>query len=227
MKNFILSITIVSTLALFGCENPADNTPDAEVSEPVEQQEADAPESAGTQTTRPVKYVFTPESSIGFVGSKLTGSHEGGFKSFTGYFHIAGDKPVGSDHLVEIDMTSTWSDDEKLTGHLKSEDFFDAETHPKSTFTVTSINEQEDGSYMVAGNLNLHGVTKNIRFPATVERVGDAIHIKAEFDINRFDFEIVYPGKPDDLIRKEVVIRLDLVAKPEEGKPEEGVSPIM
>jgi hypothetical protein len=39
--------------------------------------------------------------------------------------------------------------------------------------------------------------------------------MKSEFDINRKDFGIVYPGKPDDLIRDEVVIRLDLKATPE------------
>ena len=41
------------------------------------------------------------------------------------------------------------------------------------------------------------------------------VNIKAEFDINRKDFGIVYAGKADDLIRDEVVIRLDLTAKPE------------
>jgi hypothetical protein len=30
----------------------------------------------------------------------------------------------------------------------------------------------------------------------------------------RFDFGIVYPGKPDDLIRDEVVVKFDVVATP-------------
>ncbi len=37
----------------------------------------------------------------------------------------------------------------------------------------------------------------------------------AEFSIKRFDFGIVYPGKADDLIRDEVLIKLDLRAAPE------------
>jgi hypothetical protein len=41
------------------------------------------------------------------------------------------------------------------------------------------------------------------------------VKIAATFDIKRKDFGIVYPGKAEDLIRDEVVIRLDLVAKPE------------
>ena len=41
-----------------------------------------------------------------------------------------------------------------------------------------------------------------------------AINLKADFFINRFDFDVKYPGKQDDLIREEVVIRFDLNAKP-------------
>ena len=40
------------------------------------------------------------------------------------------------------------------------------------------------------------------------------MNITADFFINRFDFDIEFPGKTDDLIRKEVVIRFDLNAKP-------------
>ncbi|MCB1134377.1 MAG: YceI family protein, partial [Verrucomicrobiae bacterium] len=67
----------------------------------------------------------------------------------------------------------------------------------------------------ISGNFTLHGVTKNITVPATVSKDGETIQITSKFDINRKDFGIVYPGKPDDLIRDEVVIELDLTAKPE------------
>lgn len=226
MKYLFLSSLAILAFAFSGCDNPADDTPDAEVSDPVESEAAltgteesavvTEPKAPPAPETEAVKYVFTDESNIGFIGSKITGSHDGGFKEFTGYFFIQGDKPTDGDHVVEIDMSSTWADDEKLEGHLKSEDFFHVEVHPKTTFKVTSIDEQADGTYMIAGNLDLHGVSKNIRFPATVERQDGKIHIDAAFDINRFDFEIVYPGKSDDLIRKEVVIKLNLVAVPED-----------
>ena len=41
---------------------------------------------------------------------------------------------------------------------------------------------------------------------------GDTVKTKAEFSINRKDFNIVYKGKPDDLIREEVVIKFDITA---------------
>jgi len=208
MKPKYLAIAVSAPLLFASCENPADKTESATVSETVEK-------SDDTTSTGGVKYVFTPSSEIHFVGSKVTGSHPGGFKTFTGHFTVKDGAPFGSDHKVVIDMDSTWSDSDRLTGHLKSPDFFDVEKFPESTFDVTSITKDTDTTYTVAGNFTLHGVTKNISFPSTVTITGDTLAIHAKFDINRKDFGIVYAGKADDLIRDEVVIELKLEAKPE------------
>ena len=207
MKARLLAIAIAAPAIFVSCENPADKTTDAKVTNAVEKSGATA--SAGT------KYVFTPASQVNFVGSKVTGSHAGGFKAFTGYFTIKDGAPVGDDHKVVIDMKSTFTDDEKLTGHLKSPDFFDVEKFPQATFDVTGIKKESETAYTVSGNFTLHGQTKNISFPATVSQNGDTVKIDAKFDINRKDFGIVYAGKADDLIRDEVVIELKLEAKPE------------
>jgi len=37
--------------------------------------------------------------------------------------------------------------------------------------------------------------------------------VQASFGINRKDFNIIYPGMPDDLIKDEVLIRLNVNAK--------------
>jgi len=202
----LASMAIAAPLALVSCENPADKTTKAKVEAAVEK--SDSSEVAGT------KYVFTENSQVNFIGSKVTGSHNGGFKTFTGYFTLKDGAPVGADHKVNIDMNSTFTDSEKLTGHLKSPDFFDVEKFPQSTFDVTSITKSGDPSYTVSGNFTLHGVSKNISFPATVTQTGDTVKIAAKFNINRKDFGIVYAGKADDLIRDEVVIELNLEAKP-------------
>ena len=82
---------------------------------------------------------------------------------------------------------------------------------PESTFESTAIEASAEG-YTVTGNLMLHGVTKSVSFPAQIEIAPDRVTAQAEFFVKRFDFDIVYPGKPDDLIRDEVVIKFDLVA---------------
>ncbi len=207
MKPYPITLIAAAAVAFVSCENPADKTADAKVSAAVEK--STASDESGT------RYVFTPNSTVSFVGSKVTKSHDGGFKSFTGYFTVKDGAPVGNDHKVVIDMNSTFSDDDKLTGHLKSGDFFDVEKYPEATFDVTGMKKESDTKYSIAGNFTLHGQTKNITFSATVRESGETLKIDSTFDINRKDFGIVYPGKVDDLIRDEVVIKLNLEAKPE------------
>ena len=200
-----------------GCANPADDAPDAVVEEPAPEP-APEPEAAAGEV-----YALSGDSTIGFVGAKVTGSHDGGFESFEGSVSVSGATPEGSSVEVTIDTTSLWSDNDNLTGHLKSADFFDVEKFPTASFKSTEIAANDDGTYTLTGNLDLHGVTKQISFPADIEVSEGGFSATAEFSINRMDFEIVYPGKPDDLIRDEVLIKLDLKSAAEgEGAEGEG-----
>lgn len=207
MKSTYNTILAAAFLSLVSCENPADNTKSASVTDAV-----------AVKTTTPgasaTKYVLSTESEIKFVGSKLTGKHEGGFNAFTGEFAIANGALAGTGQKVVIDMNSIWSDNEKLTGHLKNEDFFNVAKYPQSTFELTSVSADGNNTYQVSGNLTLMETTKNITFPATVTTNGNSATITADFDINRKDFGVVYAGMPDDLIRDEVVIELKLKAVP-------------
>ncbi len=156
-------------------------------------------------------YTFPEETEVAFRGSKVTGAHDGKFEKVNGTVTVPEADLAQAVIDLEIDMGSTVADDEKLTGHLKSPDFFDVATHPTSRFQSTKIEKTDDG-VEVTGNLTLHGVTKTIAFPAVISLDGETLTAKSEFVINRKDFDIVYPGKPDDLIRDEVVIKFDLKA---------------
>lgn len=203
MKKTTLTLapTLLVGFTFVSCENPADKTTDATVGEVQEELEG-----SGS------KFIFEDSSTIGFIGSKVTGSHDGGFKDFAGHFFLGEDgTPTAGEFTIQMD--SLWSDNEKLTEHLKNEDFFEVATYPTSTFKLTKAIKTGEEAYEISGNLTLHGVEKNITFPVTASREGDTASFKAEFDINRKDFGILYAGKTDDLIRDEVVIRLDFTAQ--------------
>ena len=209
MKNKHLIMLFPAALLFASCENPADKTESAVVGDAVEV------DAAADVTADAVTYTIQSSSEINFVGSKVTGSHDGGFKTFTGSFTVADGKLVGTGHRVVIDMSSVWSDNDNLTAHLKNEDFFDIENHAESIFELTGLEETGANEFRVSGNLTLTGNTRNITFPATASVDGESVSIHAKFDINRKDFGIVYSGRADDLIRDEVVIELKITAAPE------------
>ena len=203
-KKLILVCCLMLLATVAGCADPTKDKPEAAVDEPA------------AEPARPAdaaRFILAEQSSIGFVGSKVTGSHDGGFESFEGEILVVDGDPTKSSVNITIDTTSIWADNEKLTGHLKSADFFDVETYPTATFTSTEIRQEGDG-YVMVGNLNLHGITKSISFPVDIAVADDRVTASAEFAIKRFDFDIVYPGKPDDLIRDGVLIKLEVVGTP-------------
>ena len=164
----------------------------------------------GAVTTR----VMKEKSRIEFVGAKVTGDHDGRFNNFDGWIEYAAGKP--SRIAFEIDMNDIWTDTEKLTGHLKSADFFDVAKYPKATFVSTSLTEAPAGSpggatHMVKGNLDLHGVQKEVSIPVVAQQTADGVRTTSEFTINRHDWGISYKGAADDLIKDNVLIKLDLM----------------
>ena len=202
-----LTLFVVVLAVSIGCADPTRDKPQATVEEA-----APVPEPPAVAK----KLVLGEGSSIGFAGSKVTGRHDGGFHSFEGEIRLVNADPTKSSVELSIDTTSLWADNEKLTGHLKSPDFFDVEAHPQAAFQSTEINLDGD-HYQMVGNLTLHGVTKKISFPAHIVVEGDGLTAEAEFSILRFDFGIEYKGKADDLIRDAVLIKLKLVGVPAES----------
>jgi len=201
----ILSLTIFFT----ACADPAANKTRAVTSNT----------NSSTPTVRQTKgenVPVTPETSkVEFTGSKVTGKHDGGFKDFSGSIDLVNNKPEESQVAVDIVMTSVFTDADGLTKHLQSGDFFEVDKFPKASFTSTKIvadTAKGADNYTVTGDLDLHGQKKSITFPAKIVVSPADVAIDAEFAINRKDFGIVYAGKADDLIRDDVVIRLNLKA---------------
>lgn len=202
---------ILCALCLVSCSNPASDKSKAVTSDAAPTNSAPA---------QGEKYSITPQNSkIEFVGSKVTGSHNGSFSKFSGAINYNG-SPEKSSVTITIDAASIAADDPGLTKHLQSPDFFDVAKFPEAKFESTAITAGGDkgASHTVTGNLTMHGVTKSISFPATITPVPgssaspEAITVDANFAINRKDFGINYAGASDNLIRDEVVLSLKVRA---------------
>jgi polyisoprenoid-binding protein YceI len=216
MKSGSLMLALSLLLLAPACKSEIDNKPAAEVSETS----ATASETTATQaaagnvTTAPV---IKEKSKIEFVGAKVTRDHQGKFNAFDGQIEYAGAQPQRIS--FDIDLNSVETDTEKLTGHLKSPDFFDVAKYPKATFTSTSIAPAPAGApngttHVLRGTLDLHGTKKDVEIPVITQQTADGVHAKSEFTINRHDWGISYRGAADDLIKDNVLIKLDLMFPP-------------
>lgn len=207
MRRYLTIVPVIFiALLAYGCADPAANKPQATVANVAPE---NAKPAAGEVLT------ISPENSkVEFVAAKVTRSHNGSFKQFTGTINLVNNGVEASRVTIDIDTASVVTDDEGLTKHLKTPDFFDVAKYPKATFTSTKIEPNAAGgaTHNVTGNFEAHGVKKSISFPATIQVATDSVSVNAEFSINRKDFGIVYAGKADDLIRDGVVIKLTIKA---------------
>jgi polyisoprenoid-binding protein YceI len=206
MRFYTLSAAIfVCALLAYGCTDPAANKPKASVGEATA--EKTAPRQGGeTLAISPVN------SSIDFVAAKITRSHNGSFKQFSGTIDLLNSDPLQSVVSVSIETASVVTDEPDLTKHLQTPDFFDVAKYPKANFVSSKIepNTANGATHTITGNFDLHGIRKSISFPATIQVGPTSVSVNAEFAINRKDFGLVYPGKADDLIKDGVVLKLNL-----------------
>lgn len=62
----------------------------------------------------------------------------------------------------EADVNSVDTKNEQRDGHLKSDDFFNAEQFPKMTFKSTRVEKSGDDQYRLIGDLTIRDITKPV-----------------------------------------------------------------
>ena len=152
------------------------------------------------------------KSKITFVGHKPDGTkHEGGFKKFSVDASADFEDPSKGSLKIEIATESLWSDDDKLTEHLKNPDFFDVRKYPKAVFESTGIKHDDaTGEVKIVGKLKLLAKTEEMTVPVEVEMTDESLKLVAKFKIDRMKWGMTYgQGKIND----EVDIVADLVFK--------------
>jgi polyisoprenoid-binding protein YceI len=140
------------------------------------------------------------KSKIDFLGKKADGKHAGGFKDFSADAKVNWESPEKSTLTIEIKTDSLWSDDAKLTDHLKNPDFFDVKKFGTIKFESTKI-ESGETEGKITGKLTMLGKTGEITVPTKVEVADGALIIKAEFKVTRSKWGMTYgiPKVNDDV----------------------------
>jgi len=143
------------------------------------------------------KWVLDPmHSEIHFkikhlVISTVTGS----FKQFEGTAITEGDAFEGAQVDFSLDVDSIDTNQGQRDGHLKSAEFFDAETYPKISFKSTSYVGDK-----LTGDLTIKDVTKPITLDVDFGGLATDFYgnVKAGFEvtgkINRKEFGLTWDG---------------------------------
>ena len=225
IKTTILTILGASVLTFTACKNAPKSD---------EATTGDAKEVAITEGTVNLP-INTATSKVEWIGTKLSAYHNGTVAIKMGEMQLKDGVLAGGKFVLDMPTIVSLKDDEgsnaKLTGHLKSPDFFDVATYPEATFEITGVkpfsgkidntkgNETEiseytitDPNYMISGNLKIKDVVKNIEFPAKVTVNNNSVDAVAKFNIDRKLWNIVYPGMPDDLIQDMIWFGISLKA---------------
>tara|TARA_B110000858_G_C17719315_1_gene434492 strand:+ start:71 stop:661 length:591 start_codon:yes stop_codon:yes gene_type:complete len=166
--------------------------------------------------------VDTKNSTIKWIGSKISSNHEGTINIDKGMLMIDHGKLVGGQFSIDMQSLATtdMSDkyNKKLDGHLKNEDFFNVEEFPLATINLTKVMKGAGNSYKIVADLTIKGITHPISFAAEIEINGINVSAAANIRIDRTKWDIKYnsgnffENLGDKLILDEIILDVSLVS---------------
>jgi len=179
--------------------------------------------TTATSTNTTTYSIDKAHSEATFQVRHLLTKVRGRFSDFEGTIDYNESDPARSSVNVTIQAASIDTNERDRDNHLRSADFFDAETFPTLTFRNHSITGKGDDRFDVAGDLTIRGVTRPVTFVVTF--LGKAkdpwgnerIAFEADATINRKDYGLNWNAALETggfLVGDEVKISLSAQAIP-------------
>ena len=174
-----------------------------------------------------MKKVFTvasAQSNIDWIGRKVTGSHYGTIDIKEGSLIVNDGKLTSGSFVVDttsiriLDVTDP-ATNAQFAGHLASADFFASEQFPEAVFVITSVDQKENKSYNIDGDLTIRGITHPVSFDATISIAGDNLTAIGKIVVDRTRYEMkfrsgnFFKDLGDVLIYNEFDLMVSITAK--------------
>jgi len=169
---------------------------------------------AGTWTIDPT------HSEVGFsIRHIMISKVKGSFEKFEATF-VTGENPLDSSVTATAQVSSINTNEANRDGHLRTGDFFDAETHPTIGFVSTGV-RQVKGDFLVDGDFTIKGVTKPVTFDFEFGGFGTDPYgnykagATARTEVTRSDFGLTYNAALETggvLLGEKVTITIELQA---------------
>ncbi len=146
-------------------------------------------------------WTIKADYNIQFASKEASGI----FKTFKGSI-VFDDKNLASSKFdVVVDVNSINTGNGLQNKHAKGKDWFDATTYPSIKFVSTKI-VKKDAGFETTGNLEMHGVKKEISIPFTFEKTGAEGVLKGKFEVNRNDYKIGTSKSVSEIIKIDVKV---------------------
>jgi len=168
-------------------------------------------------------WVIDPaHTRLGFsVRHAMVTTVRGQFDQFEGSLVLDGEDPAKSAATVTIQTASIATGSDDRDNHLRSPDFFDADTYPTLTFVASDVVAHNDEDFEMTGTLTIHGVSRPVTIKAEYQGLvndpfgNERIGFAGETQINRKDFGLNWNAALEAggvLVGEKVKIHLDVAA---------------
>jgi polyisoprenoid-binding protein YceI len=138
----------------------------------------------------PVAWKVQPGSTVAFATRWSDTPIEGRFDRWTADILFSPEALDRSKVTVSIDVGSVNTGDSQRDASLPSADWFDADAHPKATFTATRFEKTGEGRYVARGELSLRGVRRSLSLPFRLKIDGDRAEVSGVTSLDRTAFGV-------------------------------------
>ena len=186
---------------------------------------SDAPGAVAVAETGSVvtgDYVIdASHSRLGFSARHaMVTTVRGDFTDFEGTAHVDAETPASSRVNLSIRTASINTASADRDGHLRSGDFFDAETFPEITFASTAV-ERDGTDWSITGDLTIKGTTRSVTIPfeengTAVDPFGNTrVGFEGATTINRKDWDLTWNAALETggvLVSEKIKLEFDVSA---------------
>jgi polyisoprenoid-binding protein YceI len=121
--------------------------------------------------------------------------------------------------VATIEMASVDTGSDSWDGKLRTPAYFDVAKYPEIRFESRRVHKGKGGRWEAIGPLSLHGVTKDITLPFTIQgkfdgpKPDDVIGVHATFSFDRREFGMAWAGNSEaKVVGNKVTVDITLAA---------------
>lgn len=136
--------------------------------------------------------VLPSQSSIAWIGRKVTGEHDGTIGIKDGFLLFSNDRLTGGRFVIDmqsikiLDVTDP-ATNAQFASHLASDDFFSIDQHPDAIFEITAVVGEH-----VKGSLTIKGITNAVGFDADISHAAGSVTASGKIVVDRTRYNIKF-----------------------------------